>query len=43
MRSTRPPGPFAREALPFLAWAITVLAMLIVFPPLTTWLPGQLR
>jgi tripartite ATP-independent transporter DctM subunit len=33
----------AREALPFLAWAITVLAMLIVFPPLTTWLPGQLR
>lgn len=33
----------AREGLPFLAWAIAVLALLIVFPPLTTWLPGQLR
>jgi tripartite ATP-independent transporter DctM subunit len=33
----------ARESLPFLAWALVVLALLIVFPPLTTWLPGQVR
>jgi TRAP-type C4-dicarboxylate transport system permease large subunit len=31
------------EILPFLAWAIIVLILIIVFPPLTTWLPGQIR
>ncbi|PZQ83051.1 MAG: hypothetical protein DI549_09175 [Ancylobacter novellus] len=32
--------PVAREVLPFLAWSIVVLVLLIFFPPLTTWL-GQ--
>jgi tripartite ATP-independent transporter DctM subunit len=32
-----------RESLPFLVWALCVLALLIVFPPLTTWLPGQVQ
>ena len=35
--------PVMWEILPFLAWALAVLALTIVFPPLTTWLPGQLH
>jgi tripartite ATP-independent transporter DctM subunit len=31
------------ESLPFLAWAITVLVLCIVFPPITTWLPSQIK
>jgi tripartite ATP-independent transporter DctM subunit len=31
------------ESLPFLAWALTVLALAIVYPPITTWLPSQVR
>ena len=36
-------GPVMWEVLPFLAWSLIVLALTIVFPPLTTWLPGQIR
>ena len=38
-----PIGPVIRESLPFLAWAIAVLALTIVYPPISTWLPGTLR
>ena len=38
-----PIGPVIRESLPFLAWAIVVLALTIVYPPITTWLPSTLR
>ena len=31
------------ESLPFLAWSLTVLAVAIFYPPVTTWLPSQLR
>jgi tripartite ATP-independent transporter DctM subunit len=31
------------ESLPFLAWSLVVLALAIVFPPITTWLPSQVR
>ena len=31
------------ESLPFLAWSLVVLAAAIVYPPITTWLPSQLR
>ena len=30
----------AWETLPFLGWALTVLVLVIVFPGITTWLPG---
>jgi tripartite ATP-independent transporter DctM subunit len=32
----------AWAALPFLAWALIVLGLIIAFPPLTTWLPGRM-
>ena len=32
-----------RQTLPFLAWALVVLLLIIVFPPRTNWLPGTLR
>jgi TRAP-type C4-dicarboxylate transport system permease large subunit len=32
-----------RESLPFLAWSIVVLVLCILFPPITTWLPGTVR
>ncbi len=32
-----------RESLPFLAWSLIVLVLLVLFPPLTTWLPGTLH
>jgi len=32
----------AWEALPFLLWCLIVLALIIVFPPLTTWLPSRM-
>ena len=38
-----PIGPVMRESLPFLGWSIVVLVLAIVFPPVTTWLPGQIR
>jgi TRAP-type C4-dicarboxylate transport system permease large subunit len=31
------------EVLPFLAWSIIVLVLTIVYPPLTIWLPGQIK
>lgn len=31
------------ESLPFLAWSLVVLALAILYPPITTWLPSQLR
>lgn len=36
-------GPVMWEVLPFLAWALIVLGLAIVFPPLTTWLPAQIH
>jgi TRAP-type transport system large permease protein len=30
----------AWETLPFLGWALAVLVLVIIFPPLTTWLPS---
>ena len=36
-------APVMWGVLPFLGWALVVLALTIVFPPLTTWLPGHLR
>ena len=36
-------GPVMWEVLPFLAWAIVVLGLAIVFPPLTIWLPAQIK
>jgi len=36
-------GPVMWEVLPFLGWALLVLALTIVFPPITTWLPSQIR
>ena len=36
-------APVMWEVLPFLAWALAVLLLTIVFPPITTWLPGHLR
>ncbi len=38
-----PIGPVMWQSLPFLAWALVVLALAIVFPPITTWLPNQLH
>ena len=38
-----PIGPVMWQSLPFLAWALIVLALAIVFPPITTWLPNQLH
>ncbi len=35
--------PIMRESLPFLAWSIAVLVLAIIFPPITTWLPGQMH
>jgi TRAP-type C4-dicarboxylate transport system permease large subunit len=31
------------EVLPFLIWALAVLVLTIVFPPITTWLPAQIK
>jgi TRAP-type C4-dicarboxylate transport system permease large subunit len=36
-------GPVIRETLPFLAWSIAVLALAIIYPPITTRLPGTMR
>ena len=36
-------GPVMWEILPFLAWAIVVLILTIVYPPLTIWLPAQIK
>ena len=38
-----PIGPVMREALPFLLWSIIVLGLAIVYPPIVTWLPSQIR
>jgi TRAP-type C4-dicarboxylate transport system permease large subunit len=38
-----PMGPVIRESLPFLAWSIAVPALAIIYPPITTWLPGTMR
>jgi hypothetical protein len=31
------------QVLPFLAWALVVLVLTIVYPPITTWLPSRLH
>jgi TRAP-type C4-dicarboxylate transport system permease large subunit len=36
-------GPVMWEVLPFLAWAIIVLILAIVYPPITIWLPSQIK
>lgn len=36
-------APVMWQSLPFLAWAIVVLILTVVFPPITTWLPSHLR
>ncbi len=36
-------GPVMWEVLPFLGWALIVLVLTIVFPPITTWLPTQIK
>jgi len=36
-------GPVMWEILPFLAWAVIVLGLTIVYPPLTLWLPAQIK
>jgi len=38
-----PLKPVMIESLPFLGWAIIVLLLAIVYPPITTWLPGQVH
>jgi TRAP-type transport system large permease protein len=35
--------PVMWQSLPFLAWALIVLVLAIVFPQVTTWLPNQLH
>ncbi len=35
-------GPVMWEVLPFLAWAIIVLILAIVYPPITVWLPSTI-
>lgn len=36
-------APVMWQVLPFLAWAIVVLILTIVYPPLTTWLPSHME
>ncbi|MCW5625607.1 MAG: TRAP transporter large permease, partial [Burkholderiales bacterium] len=36
-------GPVMWQSLPFLAWALIVLVLTIIFPPITTWLPSHLH
>jgi len=36
-------APVMWQVLPFLGWALIVLVLTIVFPPITTWLPGHVR
>ena len=36
-------GPLLRALLPFLLVEITVILLLVIFPPLSTWLPAALR
>ncbi len=36
-------GPVMWEVLPFLGWALLVLVLTIVYPPITTWLPSQIK
>ncbi len=36
-------APVMWQSLPFLAWAIVVLILTVVFPPITTWLPSHVR
>jgi len=38
-----PLRPIVVESLPFLAWSIVVLFLAIVYPPITTWLPSQIK
>ena len=38
-----PLKPVVIESLPFLAWSICVLFLAIIYPPITTWLPSQLK
>jgi TRAP-type mannitol/chloroaromatic compound transport system permease large subunit len=47
MKGVAPPeislGQVYRAAIPFILLALAVLALLILFPGLTTWLPNLIR
>ncbi len=36
-------APVMWQSLPFLAWAIVVLILTVVFPPIATWLPSHVK
>lgn len=36
-------APVMWQSLPFLGWALIVLVLTVVFPPVTTWLPSHVR
>jgi tripartite ATP-independent transporter DctM subunit len=38
-----PLKPIIVDSLPFLLWSIIVLFLAILYPPITTWLPSQIR
>lgn len=46
MKGVAPPGTTMKEiyiaAIPYILCSMALVALLIVFPPLATWLPGQL-
>ena len=33
-------GQVNRAALPYMGWQLLVVALILVFPPIATWLPG---
>ena len=35
-----PIAAVTRQIVPFVLWSLTVLALVVIFPPLATWLPG---
>jgi tripartite ATP-independent transporter DctM subunit len=35
-----PIGAIILQIIPFVLWSLTVLALIVIFPPLATWLPG---
>jgi TRAP-type C4-dicarboxylate transport system permease large subunit len=35
-----PIGSIIMQIIPFVLWSLTVLALIVIFPPLATWLPG---
>ena len=35
-----PIGAIIVQIIPFVLWSLTVLALIVIFPPLATWLPN---